>query len=258
MPTALHLSPHPDDEALGAPATLLLLLDRGWRVVNLACSLGRQEDHGRRRRELMESCRRLGVEAQIVQPPVALSLGAGDDLDAARRELAGAIGAALERFAPTLLIGPARTDAHPAHALVAAAAGDALARRPAPSRWWQWSLWSDHPSPNLVTQMSPEHLETATHALDAHAGELARADYRTLLRARAEVAGAVADERVFGFGSLRARPASAAPGPALAELLCDLERTGGAWRPRPPRVLDAAGPLSIPIPPSRPRRLEPG
>jgi len=30
----LHLAPHPDDEALGAPATLLALRDAGHRVIN--------------------------------------------------------------------------------------------------------------------------------------------------------------------------------------------------------------------------------
>jgi len=250
VPTALHLSPHPDDEGLGAPVTLLLLVARGWRVVNLACTLGRAEQHARRRRELSESCRRLGLESEVVQPPVAMSVGAGDDLDAARRELAGSIASALARLSPTLLIGPAPSDAHPAHAMVASAAADALTPGPAPTRWWQWSLWSDHPSPNLITPVSPEHIEAASHALEAHAGELARTDYHTLLRARAEVAGVVADERVFGFGSRRESSLPPAPRPALAELLCDLERDDGPWRPRPPRLLDADTPLG--------RKLTPG
>ena len=35
--TLLHLSPHPDDELAGMPATLMALRDAGWRIVNLAC-----------------------------------------------------------------------------------------------------------------------------------------------------------------------------------------------------------------------------
>ena len=46
--TVLHLSPHPDDEVVGMPATLMALRDAGWRVVNLACGLGRPARHQRR------------------------------------------------------------------------------------------------------------------------------------------------------------------------------------------------------------------
>jgi len=36
----LHVAPHPDDEALGAPCTLLRLKDAGARVVVVACGRG--------------------------------------------------------------------------------------------------------------------------------------------------------------------------------------------------------------------------
>ena len=50
--TILHLSPHPDDEIAGAPATLMALREAGWRVVNVACGLGRPAQHQRRRAEV--------------------------------------------------------------------------------------------------------------------------------------------------------------------------------------------------------------
>ena len=43
----LHISPHPDDELMGAPATLMALRDAGHEVTNLALTLGREADHGR-------------------------------------------------------------------------------------------------------------------------------------------------------------------------------------------------------------------
>lgn len=48
--TALHVSPHPDDECLGAGPTLLALRAHGWRVVNLACSFGTEAAAAARRR----------------------------------------------------------------------------------------------------------------------------------------------------------------------------------------------------------------
>ena len=66
MLTVLHLSPHPDDEVLGAGATLLGLREAGHRVINLACSLGRPEQQDRRRAEVTDACRRAGKPWGIV------------------------------------------------------------------------------------------------------------------------------------------------------------------------------------------------
>jgi LmbE family N-acetylglucosaminyl deacetylase len=63
--TVLHLAPHPDDEAIGSPATLMELRDAGWRVVNLACSLGEGTQKGRRENEVREACHRAGFELCI-------------------------------------------------------------------------------------------------------------------------------------------------------------------------------------------------
>ena len=46
--TVLHVSPHPDDELVGAPGTLKTLRDHGWQIVNLAGGLGRPGRRGSR------------------------------------------------------------------------------------------------------------------------------------------------------------------------------------------------------------------
>ena len=71
--TVLHLAPHPDDELIGAPATLMALRDADYRIVNVACSLGRREQRSRREAELREACRRAGFELIIPEHPVAIS-----------------------------------------------------------------------------------------------------------------------------------------------------------------------------------------
>ena len=57
MATILHVAPHPDDESIGAVATLLALRHAKHEVINLACSLGRLEPE-RRRLELETACGR--------------------------------------------------------------------------------------------------------------------------------------------------------------------------------------------------------
>src|SRR3954447_8367304 len=69
----LHLAPHPDDESIGAAATLISLREHGHAVVNLACSLGRPGQRSRRRAELEDACRRAGFELVVIEPPVELS-----------------------------------------------------------------------------------------------------------------------------------------------------------------------------------------
>src|SRR5581483_10326231 len=69
--SVLHVAPHPDDELLGAPASLFGLRDAGWRFVNLACSLGRPEQRERRLAELQEACARAGYELLVELEPAA-------------------------------------------------------------------------------------------------------------------------------------------------------------------------------------------
>lgn len=78
MIRVLPVSPHPDDEALGAPVVLQGLAAPGHRVVNAAASLGRPAQHKQRRREVVEACRRAGFGLVVNDSPARIS--AGDDL----------------------------------------------------------------------------------------------------------------------------------------------------------------------------------
>jgi len=209
MASVLHLAPHPDDEVLGAGATLLGLRAHGHRVVNLACSLGRApERRERRRAELVDACERAGFELVVLER---------DGLDATARGI-------VEREGVDLVIAPDPEDAHPAHAEVAAAARRVVEATGA--RLWTWGLWRDLARPTLYCGFDEERLAQLQHVLAAHRGELERNDFAELLRARAIAARVLGAERVFGLGAAR-RPEP------YAELLAD----GG-----PPRVLDLADP----------------
>ena len=123
-PTVLSVSPHPDDELFGAGATLMTLRDAGWRVVNLACSLGRPADRARRRAELEQACRTARFE--LVIPDELPPIGRDDDLGLAQRVLGGTIASARRRFGAELIIGPSPHDAHHGHEVVGRAIRDAV------------------------------------------------------------------------------------------------------------------------------------
>ena len=195
----LSVSPHPDDELLGAPATLMALRDAGWRVVNLACGLGRAEDHARRRAELARASELAGFELVVADPPARI--GADDDMQMAQRAVATAITAQLERDEARLLVGPSPHDGHHGHEVVGRAICDAAQSRGVPCEVMFWGLWGELPIANAITSFGSERLAEIQRALAAHQGELARNRFDRLLTGRAQANAVLGPERVFGFGS---------------------------------------------------------
>jgi LmbE family N-acetylglucosaminyl deacetylase len=219
--TVLQLSPHPDDEALGAGATLLALRAAGHRVINVACSLGRPDQARRREAELREACARAEFELVILDPSL---------------ELAGWVAARVVQDDVDLVVSPSPHDGHEAHAAVGRAAREGIERSGGGARWWLWGLWADLPLPTLVTQFDEARMADVLSVLGAHVGEIDRNDYAALVRSRAVADRVLGAERVFGFGS------AGLDGP-YAELLTELGLHGGRWMAYEPRRLDPALPL---------------
>jgi LmbE family N-acetylglucosaminyl deacetylase len=236
--TLLHLAPHPDDEVTGGPAIMLELQASGHRVINVACGLGRPEDHERRKAEVRESCRRTGFELVIATPPAAIS--SDDDLELAQVELAALIATLVAQEAVDIVFSPSPHDRHPGHEVVGRAALDALSPLEESSpAWWMWGLWADLPFPTVIAYFGSERLRQILAALDAHTGELDRNGYRRLVQGRAEANAVLGPERVFGFGGRGRRG-------ALAELATEVVFKDGDWRLGRPRELDPLEPLAQP------------
>ncbi len=235
---ALHFAPHPDDELIGAPATLMALRDAGWRVVNLACGLGRPEQQKRREAELREACRLAGFELMISERPISRD----DDRAAAYATLLGLARETIDDLAPRIVLSPSPHDRHRAHELVAGAVRDALGERLGSSapRWWMWALWGTLPQPTLGTAFDQARLDEIISALSAHRGELERNDYRLTVKARAALNASLAPELLFGFGSERS---SDVP---YAELLTEVALCDGRWLLGSARWLDPGAPITRP------------
>ena len=214
----LHAAPHPDDELIGAPATLMALRDAGHEIVNVACSLGRPADAATRRAELEDACRRAGFELVVLEEPIA---------------------ALLERRSADLVIGPSPHDRHPAHETVGRELVAAIEAGAGPDRLWLWGLWGALPFPTTVVEFDELRLEQIQHALEAHESQLARNDYRRLVAGRGMASTVLGGELVFGFGE----PGLAGP---YAELTTEAVRADGGWRLGAPRVLDSRDPFPEP------------
>jgi LmbE family N-acetylglucosaminyl deacetylase len=237
-PTVLHFAPHPDDELLGAPATLMALRDAGYRIVNLACSLGRRGTRERRRAELREACRLAGFELIIARPPIAMS--STDDAEVAHGELTKLAERWLDSLAPEIVVSPGPHDRHRGHELVGRAVRDAMQRRPrAATRWWMWGLWGPLELPTLGTVFDRSRMEEILTALGAYRGELRRNDYRRLIRGRSEMNASLGPELLAGFGETAPSRIS------YVELLTEVAIDGG-WLLGQSRWLDPDRPLVAP------------
>jgi LmbE family N-acetylglucosaminyl deacetylase len=219
----------------------MALRDAGWRIVNLACGLGRAGQRTRREAELREACELAGFELRL--PVSSISLDGEGEAAARGARLTELVAREIGSLGPALVLSPGLGDRHPSHRLVAEAVRDAVAAsRPSSPRWWMWELWSSVPKPTVATLFDRARLEEILTALAAHRGELERNDYRRFVRARAEMNVSLAAELLFGFGS--ATP----PEARYAELLTEVVRVEGRWLLGAPRWLDTADPLPDPGP----------
>ena len=247
MPTVLHVAPHPDDESIAAPCTLLALQRSGWKVVNYAVSLGRADDHDRRRQELEAAIGRTrvagctGFENLILDPPMSISRG--DNLHDSAQRLTAKLTRLIEERQPDLVVGPHPRDGHHGHVTVARAIRQALWLSHHRVVWWMWSIWSDLPIPTLIVSCADEDLVTSELMLKEYRGENQRSDYSAGTQARRIANAAFGIEKTLGWGSA---PQERLPSAIThAELLTEVE----VWRPplgpRPrlwrighPRLLD--------------------
>lgn len=232
---ALLVSPHPDDEVLGLGGTVAMLVEAGWTVVNLACSLGRQDDHERRRAELERAGERFGISLDVLGVPISGS----DDLRSAQGVLAVRIAEAVAVHQPDVVISPTPQDLHHGHEVVGRAVGDALSSAEG-ARWWQYAIWGDLPFANLYIPIGTQHTERALYVLGAYAGENARNDYRDLMSGNWIRNRTLGVERVFGFGATRPIEARA------VELAFEVVRRNGSWWAGEARVFDASSPFAEP------------
>jgi LmbE family N-acetylglucosaminyl deacetylase len=234
--TVLHFSPHPDDELLGAPATLMAMRDAGHRVVTVACSLGRRKQAKRREEELRNATDLAGFELVIPPRPVAMS--SEDNQATAQAQLLDLVRSEVGRHSPMIIVSPSPHDRHPGHELVGRAVRETLGERAASADWWwMWGLWAPLPLPTLGTTFDEKRLGKILTALSAHEGELARNNYRRLLRGRAEMNAVLAPEMLFGFG------AQALEDAVYAELLTEVS-LDGQWLLGEARWLDPAKPVA--------------
>lgn len=217
-PVCLVFSPHPDDEAISGALPWRLRSEDGWRVVNVAVTLGsRQERRRARWDELTRCCAQLGFELVSVTGTPGRAFERvrpwADEDDRAQRDAqVDRVAELIAHYRPQVVVCPHAMDGHPAHIgthdLVRAAV-----RQLSPD--WRLHLlyseyWNTQLQPALMLALGRAHVARLMAALCLHEGELARNPYHLSLPSFFIDAARRGSERVGAAGGPAAGIAFAA------------------------------------------------
>ena len=186
-PRALLFSPHPDDESITGGLALRLWRECGWKVVNVAVTLGsKPERRAERLEELKGACGFLGFELLTV------ASGGLEEVSASTRannpprwsSSVATIAGVLRRQQPRAIFFPHEQDWNRAHIGAHWLVMDALAQAEGLSCYLvETEFWGQMASPNLLVEYSAGDVADLVAAVSFHAGEVKRNPYHLRLPA---------------------------------------------------------------------------
>lgn len=193
----LIFAPHPDDECIVGALPLRLQQEAGWRVSNVAVTLGSNAARREARwAELLDACAVLGFDCLRVGESGLSDVRA----DAIKPEQVDALAALLTEQRPALVLAPHADDDNPSHRGVHRLVVDAIAAAKVDTVLAMTEFWSTQPAPNALVETNLADTARLIAALERHAGEIARNPYH--LRLPAFLADSVrrGGELVLGAG----------------------------------------------------------
>lgn len=185
-PVVALLSPHPDDECIVGGLALRLGVQSGWRVVNLAVTLGSNPARQHPRAlELRGACEYLGFECEMFgeRGLENISPAAHETNSHQWQASVAALSQKLATLQPALILAPHPNDAHTAHVGTYWLMRDALATLPKSYAPFValTEYWSTMETPNLMLALGVEEAAQLVSGLLHHKGEIARNPYHATL-----------------------------------------------------------------------------
>ncbi|MBL8279212.1 MAG: PIG-L family deacetylase [Pelomonas sp.] len=199
----LVFAPHPDDECIVGALPLRLQREAGWRVTNVAVTLGSNPERREPRwAELLDACGVLGFGC-IRAGAEGLVDVRGDTAERAPALWAAhvkTLAALLTEHRPALVLAPHVLDDNPSHRGTYRLVAEALAAARLDTVVAHTEFWSTQSAPNTLVQTSLADTARLVAALERHAGEIERNPYH--LRLPAFLADSVrrGGELVLGAG----------------------------------------------------------
>ncbi len=193
----LVFAPHPDDECIVGALPLRLKQEAGWRVSNVAVTLGSNAERREARwAELVDACGVLGFDCIRVGADGLSDVRA----DEVKDEHVQALAAILLEHRPALVLAPHALDDNPSHRGVHRVVVEAIAAARLDTVLALTEFWSTQGEPNALVQTNIADTARLIAALERHTGEIERNPYH--LRLPAFLADAVrrGGELVLGAG----------------------------------------------------------
>ena len=193
----LVFAPHPDDECIVGALPLRLQQEAGWRVSNVAVTLGSNAERREARwAELVDACGVLGFDCIRVGEDGLSDVRA----DTVNDEHVQALAALLTQHRPALVLAPHALDDNPSHRGVHRVVVEAIAAARLDTVLALTEFWSTQAEPNALVQTNVADTARLIAALERHTGEIERNPYH--LRLPAFLADAVrrGGELVLGAG----------------------------------------------------------
>ena len=185
-PLVLVFAPHPDDECIVGALPLRLRQEAGWRVTNIAVTLGsKQERRAERWAELGAACDVLDFELRLL---------AADGFEQVKPEAADArtplwqqqvrlVAELLAAERPALILVPHAGDGIPTHIGVHRLVSEALTLARIDTVFAHTEFWATQPGPTTLIETGQRDTARLVRALACHHGEIARNPYHLRLPA---------------------------------------------------------------------------
>jgi len=187
-PKVLIFSPHPDDEVIIGALPLRLLRESGFRVVNVAVTLGSRQDRRQERLfELKNACAYLNFE--LVETADGglekISPKTRDDDPALWQQSVSRVAEILAAHQPLAIFFPHEADGNKSHIGTHFLVGDALQRMDASFSCYavETEFWHPMRGANLLVESSIVEVVDLVTALSYHVGEVKRNPYHLRLPA---------------------------------------------------------------------------
>jgi LmbE family N-acetylglucosaminyl deacetylase len=187
-PLAMLLSPHPDDEIINGGLPLRLSREAGWRVLDVAVTLGSNPARREQRwREAQTACASVGFELVSAAPGglsgVSLERRAADPTSWARD--AERLAELIARHAPRVMFVPHDDDWNSTHRGTHQLVIDALSTQELALELWvvETEFWRPMATPNLIVELDVDALADLVRALGCHVGEVQRNPFHVTLPA---------------------------------------------------------------------------
>ncbi|SPE53413.1 LmbE family protein [Verrucomicrobia bacterium] len=187
-PNALFFAPHPDDECIIGGLAVRLLREGGFKVQNVAVTLGsKKERQAARLRELEGACGYLGFGLLPTAPNglERINVKTRSQDPTYWNKCVQVIAGLLSQHQPRIILLPHEQDWNSTHIGTHFLVMDALQALPAGFECYlvETEFWGQMSDPNLMVEISAQDLADMIAATTFHVGEVERNPYHLLLPA---------------------------------------------------------------------------